>query len=108
MQTADAIHGAAPAYCQIRHIERLRVIGRILAAHGPQSFHADAQLRGKHIEVPSGQIRRKTVETCRYGSVSGEKIPGARGRQRHFERRAIVGHVAARPLQYGESGVSFI
>jgi hypothetical protein len=75
MQATHAIHCPAPADGEIRHVETLRRVIRILAAQGKQvaEFYAEFLL-GIITKVLLNERRIETVKAGSYCRVSGEEI----------------------------------
>jgi hypothetical protein len=109
VQAAYAIHGPAPADCQIRHVERLRGIGGVLAAKGQQIVKRDPQLLfGIPAKVLLDQRGSKTVKTGGHRRVRGEEITRSGDRQCDFKGLPGLFHEGAGTLQNGERRVTFI
>ena len=86
MQAAHAIDLPAPANCQIRHVERLRRVVRVLAAKSQQIMERNAELLlGVSAEVLLDEGRRETVKARRHRRVRSEEIAGSSRGQRHVE-----------------------
>ena len=109
VQAAYAIHRAAPADGQIRHVERLRRVGRVLAAQGQQIVKRNAELLfGIPPKVLLDEGRIKTVKAGGHRRVGGEEITRSCNRQRHFEGLPGLFHEVAGTFQDGERRVPFI
>ena len=109
MQTADGIDRTASAQRQIRHVERLGHIVRVLASQGEQLLDGDAQpLFGVMREVLFDERGRKQVGAGGHRRVGGEQVSGARGGQGGLERLARLLHEIARALQDGKCRMAFV
>ncbi len=109
VQAAYAIRRATAVNCQICHVERLRRIGRVLAAQSQQIVKRNAELLfGILPKVLLDEGGRKTVETGGHRRVGGEEIARSSRSQRHFEGLPCLFHEAAGALQHGERRVPFI
>ena len=109
VQAAYAIHRAAPAHRQIRHVETLRRVARVLAAKGQQIVKRDAELLfGIPPKVLLDEGGRETVETGGHRGVGREEITRSCDRQRDFEGLPGLLHEVARAFQYGKRRVPFI
>ena len=90
---------AAPANCQIRHIERLRRVVRILAAKSQQVMERDAELLlGVPAQVLLDEGRSETVKAGRHRSVRGEEIADSGRGECHFEGLPGLFHEVAGAL----------
>ncbi len=79
MQAADGIDGPAAANGEVRHIEALGGVLRVLPPEREQALHGNPELSaGVLAQMGRHQIRRKAVETCRHSGMSGEQIPRTR------------------------------
>ncbi len=86
MQAAYPIDRPAPSYSQVRHIEGLKRVSRVLAAQGQQIVERDAELvPGVRTEVMFDERRGEEVKTCGHRRVSGKEVACSRGGQRDFE-----------------------
>ena len=76
MQAADAVHRAAAAYGEIRHVERLGRIVRVLRGPGPAARRpkSRATVRRSRSTGALDEIRREAVEPRRHRRVGGEEI----------------------------------
>ena len=109
MQAAHAIDLPAPANCQIRHVERLRRVVRVLAAKSQQIMERDAELLLRvSAQVLLDEGRSETVKAGGYRRVGGEEIAGSRRGECHFEGLARLFHEVAGALQHGEGRMPFI
>ena len=109
VQAAHAVRRPAPADCQIRHVERLRRVVRILAAQRQQIVKRNAELLfGIPAQVLLDEGRSKTVETGGHRRMGGEEITRSRRGQCHFEGLPGLFHEVAGALQHGERRVPFI
>ena len=109
VQPADTVDRPAAAQGKIRHIERLRVVIRILSAEGHELVERDPELiLGIILKMLTHQVRGEPVKTGGNRSMSGEQIPGTRDLESHFEALPRPSHKICGSLQYCEGCVAFI
>ena len=100
---------AAPADGQIRHVETLRRVRRVLAAQGQQIVERDAKLGlGVPTEVLLDEGRSKTIEPGGHRRVRGEEVAGPRDGQRDLEGLTGLLHETPGAFQHGEGRMPFI
>ena len=109
MQATHAIHRPAPAYGEIRHVETLRGVVRVLATQGQQvaEFYAELLL-GIITKILLNERRSETVKAGSHCRVSGEEIADPSRGQCHFERLPGFFHEASGTLQHREGRMTFI
>jgi len=109
VQAADAIHRAASANRQIRHIEGFRGVVRVLPAQGQQVMARDTELLlGVSAQILPARAGRETVESGRDRRVRSEEIPRAGDGERDFERLPVRLHEAAGAFQHGKGRMPFV
>ena len=100
---------AAPAERQVRHVEWLRPVGRVLAAQGQQLGDQDAELLlGVAAEVLLDEGGSEAVEPGGDGRVGGEQVAGPRDRQRGLEGLPGLLHEAPGTFQDDERRMPFV
>ena len=109
VQATHAIHRAASADRQIRHVEILRGVVRVLAAQRQQIVQRDAELLfGVPPEVVFDESRSETVEAGGHRRVGGEEVARSRDGQCDFKRLPGLLHETAGALQHGERRMPFV
>ena len=109
VQAADAVDRAAPADGQVGHIETLRRVVRVLAAHRQQIVDGDAKLvLGVLAEVVLDESGSEAVEARGDRGVGGEEVPRSRGGQCDLERLPGFVHEGPGSFQDGERRMPFI
>ena len=109
MQAAHTIDCAAPAQCQVGHVETFgRVVG-VLAAQGQQIMERYTKfLTGIAAQVLLDQVRTKAVKTRSHCSMSGKQVARPGCRQCDLEGLAGLFHEAQGPFQDSKSCMPFI
>ena len=106
---AHAIHRSAPANGQIRHVETLRRVARILGPRGQQTVEMDAEIvLGIAAEVLLDQSPREAIEAGGHCRVGGEQLPRLRNGQRHVKGLRCLQHETAGSLQHREGRMTLI
>ena len=109
VQAAHPIRRTAPAECQVRHVERLRRVGRILAAKCQQIVKRNAEpLFCVPAKVLLDQGRSEMVESRGHRRVGSEEVTRPSGRQSDLEGLPGILHEVAGAFQDGERRVPFI
>ena len=98
-----------PRMRQIRHIERLRRVVRILAAESQQVMERNAELLlGIATEVLLDEGRSETVKAGGHRGMRGKQVACPGNGQRDFEGLPGLFHEGAGAFQHGESRMPFI
>jgi hypothetical protein len=109
VQAAHPIHCPAPTDCQIRHVELLRRVGRVLSSKGQQIVKCNAQLLfGISTKVVLDQGGAKSVKAGSHCRVGGKEITRSCDRQSDIEGLPCLVHEVAGTFQDGERRVPFI
>ena len=109
MQAAYTIRRPAPVDRQIRHVERLRRVVRVLRGQEPASHGAKCRaFAGISTEVLLDEGGSKAVKTSGYRRMGGEEITRSCDRQCDFEGLPCLLHEIAGAFQDGECRVPFI
>ena len=109
MQATHAIHCPAPAYGEIRHVETLQGVIRVLAAQGKQVGESYAELLLRIMsQVGFDEGWSETVKARSHCCVGGEEIADPSRGQGHFERLPGFFHETSGSLQHREGRMTFI
>ena len=109
VQAAHPIRRAAAANRQVRHVELLQRVGRVLTAKSQQILKTNAELRpGIAPEVLLDERGSKAVKPGSYRCVRRKQIARPRDRESDFKGLPGLVHKAAGTFQDGERCVTFI
>ncbi len=109
VQAAHAVHRAAPADGEIRHVEGLRGVVRPLPPEGQQVGERDAELPLRVVaKVTFDERGGKPVEPGGHRGVCGEEIARSRDRQGLVERLAGRLHEVPGTLEHGQGRMPLV
>ena len=109
VQPADAVDGAAAPNRQVGHVEWLGRIVAVSPSQRQQILERNRKfLLGILFEILLHQIGSETVKARLDRSVGGEKVSGARNRQRQIEWLLVIRHVGAGSFQHRERRMAFV
>ena len=110
VQLADAIDLSAAPYREISHVERFRVVFRVLSSQSEQIVHRDREFidrmsGSRYVRMSAGSKRSKPALTA---VCVVNKIPGSRNVHGKVERLLVILHVAACPFEHGKRCMTFV